>query len=1252
MKIISKRSTSLAWLLLLTVFASLPVFAQVNLGSIQGQVQDAQHASVPGAQLSLKNENTGVVATSRSTASGSYSFLSIAPGNYTLSTVASGFSTAVQQHIVVGTGASVTNEVTLQPGQVQETVSVNSTASSVSTETSDISTVITPEEIKDLPISLNADMRNPLNFVVLTPGVAGSAPGASPDYRLHFSGSVSYANEVYIDGVPIMNTNLAGDISNDHPPQDAISEFKVITSNQTAQYGLSSGIVSFAFASGVNQYHGSLFEYLQNDALDAAGYVTDALRVSAGAKKAPLKQNEFGGTFGGPLYLPKLYHGRDKTFFFVDYTEFRYRPSSNNAALTTFPTPFRTGDFSGLLGTQVVDATTGKPVFDPAGRPVLQGEIYNPLLTHNVIGPDGKSYTIRDPFPGNIIPAGTPGLSTVSQTVLQSFPTANSNALNDNLFRNQSSLINEHRLVVKIDEHIGEKQSLSGSIFTGGYSNSNNGGLNLLDGVVTTTPTVQGRLQYNYQFSPTLLNNLNFGVVRDTAVSGPAQPGPGFASLGIKGLPPLGADSFYPGIEFTGSNNNSIGENSGISQSFDAETREYLGDNITFVRGPHIFTTGGEVRYLQRNEGGAPGGYFAFASTETALNGTGFVGGNQAVSLPSVTGDPRASFLFGANDFSYITYQAEAGYRWWQAGLFFQDDWKVNRNLTLNLGLRYDLQIPRTDVRGDVSTMDPTLPNPSAGGLPGAYTFYGSGAGRNGISRIGKIDHNGLQPRFGFAYSPGQHLTAVRGGFSIVRPIGNDNQEGGIGGALYNTGYSGLATANRPGDVVGSPAFYWDNPYPAASVSGQTLNPGLLVGNDNPTEIHPSAGMAPTQIYWTAQLQQQLSRSLVLNLGYVGMHTYHVGMWSKPNQINMASAQSRFGSVAAANNLTLPQFLELPINDPRVAAAGVTNPWPDFSNIFGGGATAGQALRPFPQYGDVDDPLNPIGSVSYNGLQTSLQKRISSGLTFLLSYTFSKTIGDVDSNDGPSSGAENAQYSGSYFQDYYNPRSERAVTSSDVPHVVSLSYTYELPVGPGKPFLHKGGVVGEATGGWSVSAIHQYQSGRPIHIEYDAVGAANPLFAAGDGYSFRPNIVPGQPLKNPAYNRSCSGPIQPTAVGRTPCQFYINPAAFSAPAVGTFGDAPNLLSGLRLPAYLDEDISVSKRTKIFERADLQFQANFFNALNRTIFSNGGNAQTFIQNSAPPDLSPASLATTSTVFGIMTAQQNAPRIIQFGFRLEF
>jgi hypothetical protein len=460
-----------------------------------------------------------------------------------------------------------------------------------------------------------------------------------------------------------------------------------------------------------------------------------------------------------------------------------------------------------------------------------------------------------------------------------------------------------------------------------------------------------------------------------------------------------------------------------------------------------------------------------------------------------------------------------------------------------------------------------------------------------------------------------------------------------------------LATANRPGDALGSPAYYWDNPYPASSVAGATLNPGLLVGNDNPTMIHPDSGMPPTQLYWSAQMQHQISGSTVATIGYVGMHSYHIGVWSKPNEINPTEAQQKYGSIAAADGLPLPQFLLLPIDDSRVAAAGIKAPWPGFTSVFGTGATAGQALRPWPQYGDTDNPLNPIGSVSYNGLQSSLQKRFSQGLTFLLSYTFSKTIGDVDSNSGPFSGAENAEYSGSFYQDFYNPKGERAVTSSDIPHVVALSYTYELPIGPGKPFLTKGGLVGRAVGGWSVSGIQQYQSGRPVHIEYDSVGAGNPFFAAGDGYSFRPNLVPGQPFKNPAYNKHCSGPIQPTA-GRNPCQFYINPAAFSSPAVGTFGDAPNLISALRLPAYLDEDLSASKRTKLTEKLDLQFQANFFNALNRTIFSAGGNAQTFIQNGAPPNLSTTSLASSTTVFGIMAAQQNAPRVIQFGMRLEF
>jgi hypothetical protein len=869
------------------------------------------------------------------------------------------------------------------------------------------------------------------------------------------------------------------------------------------------------------------------------------------------------------------------------------------------------------------------------------------LSAHSVVGPDGNTYTVRDPFPGNIIPSNAPGLSTVSQNILKSFPMATNNAINDNFVRQQSSKIDEHRLVVKIDEHINEKNAISGSVFTGGYSNSNNGGLNLLDSNTTSSPTTQIRLSWNYTHSPTLLNNLNIGFLRDTGFTGPLQAGPGLDALGITGLPPMASDSPYPVIGI-GTAQNSIG--SGAASS-DAENRYVLNDNLTLIRGRHTFTTGGEVRRLQRNEQGIPTGSFTFEPTQTGLNGTGFANG-KATPLPGLTGNAAASFLFGGMDFSRFDYPVSQGYRWWEAGVFFQDDWRVNNDLTLNLGLRYDLQIPRTEVKGDVSTMDPTLPNPAAGGLPGAFTFYGKGQGRNGITRISNIDWLGFQPRIGFAYSPGpDHRTAVRGGFAITRPLGNDNLENGIGGGLYDTGFAGLATVNRPGDTVGSPAYYWDNPYPASSVSGASLDPGLLVGNDNPPMIHPKSGTPPMQLYWTTQIQQQLTPSLVSTIGYVGMHTYHLGTWSKPNEINPITATAKYGPIAAADGLPLNQFLALPITDSRVTDAGIVNPFPNFINAFGAGATAGQALRPWPQYGDVDNPLNPIGSVSYNGLQSSLQKRYSQGLTVLLSYTFSKTIGNVDSNDGPTAGAENAIYAGSFAQDYYNPRGERSVTSSDIPHVVSLSYTYELPVGHGKRFLNHGGVTDKVLGGWSVSAIHQYQSGRPVHIEYDALGSSNPFFAAGDGFSFRPNINTGQPLKNPDYRRHCSGPVQADS-GRNPCQFYINPAAFTLPAPGEFGNAPNLISALRVPAYLNEDVSVSKRTVLYEGVDLQFQANFFNAPNRTIFSAGGNAQTFIANGAPPNLSTAALQNSNTVFGIMAAQQNAPRIIQFGMRLEF
>ena len=229
-----------------TMISPTCLYAQVDRGGIKGQAEDTKNASVAGAKITLKNEATGVSASTESSPSGEFSFLNLAPGLYSVTAEATGFDTSVQQHVVVGVGSTVAITVTLHPGGVQQTVTVSAASASVDTQTSDIGTTITPEEIKNLPLSLSGDMRNPLNFVLLTPGVAGSTPSDTPDYRLHFSGSVSYSNEVFVDGIPIVNTELSGDISQNHPPVDAIGQFKLINNNQSAQYGFSSGVVAFA----------------------------------------------------------------------------------------------------------------------------------------------------------------------------------------------------------------------------------------------------------------------------------------------------------------------------------------------------------------------------------------------------------------------------------------------------------------------------------------------------------------------------------------------------------------------------------------------------------------------------------------------------------------------------------------------------------------------------------------------------------------------------------------------------------------------------------------------------------------------------------------------------------------------------------------------------------------------------------------------------------------------------------------------
>ena len=702
-------------------FAPIGLFAQADRGSIKGQIHDAQDATIPNVALQLVNEATGVSARSVSSQNGAFSFSNLSPGLYTLTAIPDGttFGKLVQQHLLIAVGTVTPVDLTLGSATVEQTVTVTSNAATVDTQTSEIGTVVTPREIVDLPVPMSNDSRNPLSFVTLTPGVAGSIPSASPDYRLHISGSPSDSNEVYIDGVPIISTNLQGDISLDHAPIDAIGEFKVVNNNQSAQYGMASSAISFTFKSGANAPHGSLFEYLQNDKLDANDYISNAL----GQPRAPLKQNEYGGTFSGPVVIPKLYNGHDKTFFFFEYTQFSWRPSSNNASLTTMPNAYRMGNFTQALGAQLTDPSSGGLVYDLLGRPVYSGEIYDPTSTTPVVS-GGVTYQVRNPYPNNTIP--TANFDSVANTLLPYFPTATNNGINNNFFRQQSTKNDEHRLVAKIDHTINEKNNISGSFFQGSYNNGNNGNLSALDGNVLTNPTYQYRFTYNYAPNARLSNNFNLGFLRDLTTSGPPALGPGLAALGINGLPVAPGAAPFPAVNLQGSLNSSIGSG---GSSTAASNRYFFSDNISLSRGSHTFTFGGELRRLQRNELGVGTPAFNFNQTETALNGIGHAGSPNGpiVSLPAGTGNSGASFLVGAVDFSNASFPISQGYRWWQTGMYLQDDWKVRHDLVLNLGVRYDILVPRTEVNGYASTVDVNLPNPAAGGLPGGVHVFWPG---------------------------------------------------------------------------------------------------------------------------------------------------------------------------------------------------------------------------------------------------------------------------------------------------------------------------------------------------------------------------------------------------------------------------------------------------------------------------------------------------------------------------------------------
>jgi TonB dependent receptor len=634
------------------------------------------------------------------------------------------------------------------------------------------------------------------------------------------------------------------------------------------------------------------------------------------------------------------------------------------------------------------------------------------------------------------------------------------------------------------------------------------------------------------------------------------------SKIGLTGV----SEVTFPCIKFTGTPYENLLNNCGDSQFAD---NVYQGnDSVSWVKGKHNMKFGGGFRALQFNVRRLTqaSGEFDFNNQETSSNGAGGVGG--------IGGDPVASSLFGLVNTATLNYGSFSGVRYKDYSFFAQDTYKLNSRLTLNYGLRYDLDIPASEAFDRFSMVDPNLPNPGAGGIPGAYTYFGSGPGRNGKTRPQDTYKKSFGPRVGFAYSINEK-TVLRGGYGIFyEPL----KEGSF------ADQDGLGFFNRQtiSPTNGGPTQIDDGVTKIFPVSGP-FTPDGQNGSNGVISVPSNTGRPADIQTWNLDIQRQITSNLVVKVGYVGSKGTHLPALNIiPNQVNPSF-------LALGNDLSMNVSCLALLTCPNAIAAGVKLPYPGFTGQIN------QAIRPFPQYGDFnqeDNSFSPdrTGNSTYHAMQLEVDKRFASGLSFLVSYTVSKNLTDADS-----SGPGVAGFIGTnefIGQNSYDRKAEKAVSELDTPQSLVASFFYELPVGHGKRFLSGTGALDRVVSGWYVSNIDSYKSGQPTEVYSSCNGTAGDVLFAGCHFTgaARVNVVPGVRETNKS---SSFNPFT------TP---FWNPAAFSIPDALTFGNEPRSLSAARTFGSRDEDFTLGKKTRIFgEKATIDFRAEFFNIFNRHIF---------------------------------------------------
>ena len=1112
--------------------------AQVARSQFNGTVTDPGGGVLVGATVVVTNVETNVESKSTTTDAGVYVIPYLANGVYRIHVSAPGFRPSEANNVTLRAAQTLTLDFKLEVDAIQEVLTVE--APQIETSTAEIGHYVSTKEFQTWPIAVGDGQRQIQQFIFSSlPGTTGGT------FEGAINGGRNYSHEILIEGMPL-GRNLQGGSNNEmSPPTEGVAEFKFQTGTLGAEYGgAQTAVANFVVKSGTNEFHGSGAVYLMDGKWDARPFVAKALN-----QNTPVREQQNGAVaIGGPVLIPGLFNGRNRSFFFTTFEKTRSREQTSTAFRTLPTREFQNGDFSRLFDPAYTgDARSGTVIgTDALGRPVRFGQIYDPRTTRNV-----GTAVVRDPFPNNQIPRAlwdAVARNTLDQG-LWDVPEL------DRLFNNQPTVavccpvFDQDNYAVKFDQVINSDHKMSFYVNREWRTRNNSPGgrygpppgkpTNLYQ--LQSTPSWMIRASENWVISDRLLHRFAFGYNRFGNANRSVHFNAGWPSkIGLLNQP----DTTFPRFAFGGTAIlGNLGNYGSLNRNATYEGSTIIQDDITFVTGKHSIKAGFEGRFYYLESDSADGtATYNFNSAQTNLPG-----------FDTQTGHAYGSFLLGAVQTSSRPVQiVNNSYYQNNYDFYVQDDYKVSQKLTLNLGVRWQILPGLYEKNGYVTNLDLTLPNAAAGNRPGALRF----AAQEGKKTFIDTYFGQIQPRLGVAYAVSPKM-ALSGGYSSSNRPALAYADGENFVTLNSAGYNAnisITRATRPTPNSQDPVMYLSEPYPTFAGVFPNYDPTQLNNQGVFTVLRGDEARRERYNNYNVTLRRQLPANFSATVAYIG--AYGTRLPFMPLDLGNGNEINRipFGALAQYGDLLFS-------NLSSQSQLGIAVPYPGFTG------TVQQALRPYPQFTSIQYQNSFRGKTRYNSLQTTLERHFKSGLALVAAYTLSKTEDNYLKQDA--SGEEWGLATG----------------GRHYPHFLKLTWIYELPIGPGRG-LNVDGVLGQIVGGWTLTGIHNYRSGGTITISDSRINGA--------GFPIRPDVVSGvDPI---IFDGSHLDVVRGTP--------YLNPAAFTTQPLSAqgvpsrIGTAPVVLDA-RGPMFLSEDLGLMKRFTAGGERSFEVRVDLVNALNRS-----------------------------------------------------